>query len=123
MEQSTFGIRLGYLRWLRHLIDGAAPAWADIGRAINYTGEGVSKWQVNETPPVDYTVHRPLAAFFDLKDDRWLIHNEGDPPQPDLWKIWLRYRRADPKMVPAGAAKNITEAARSAKKNAKQKKA
>ncbi len=123
MEHSTFGERLEYLRWITYLRQGSPPSWTDIGEGIGYTSEGVSKWRVSEKPP-RYEVHRPLADYFELKDSepRWLIDGVGEPPEPQLWKVWARYRRATPKAVPKGATKQITRADVAAAKAAARKK-
>lgn len=101
---------------------GSAPGWAEIGRAVGRSGVGVSYWQDNDEAPSDYKVHEPLAAFFGA-DAAWLIHGKGKPPNSDLWAVWLRYRRAQPKNRAAAAFKEITRADVAADKKRPRKQA
>lgn len=94
MAHSTFAERLGYGRWLRHLIEGEAPSHAEVGRAVDRTGQAVSGWALLEAPPSDYRVHAPLAEYLGV-EERWLIRNEGPPPRPVLWREWLVARALD----------------------------
>lgn len=92
VEQS-FGTRLGYLRWLRHLLTGEAPGHAEIGRAVGLTGQAIMGWAARDEPPDNWRHHEPLAAFFGV-DDTWLIRGQGNPPRPELWRAWLEARGA-----------------------------
>lgn len=92
VTHSTFAERFGYALWIKHLRDGDAPSFAEIGRAVDRTGPAVSAWRNSEEPPPDYRVHPPMAAYFDI-DERWLIRDEGVAPEPELWTRWLRERR------------------------------
>jgi hypothetical protein len=38
-------------------------------------------------PPVDFRVHRPVAAFLGV-EERWLFRAEGEAPEPALWAAW-----------------------------------
>jgi hypothetical protein len=105
----SFGDRFGYLLWLKHLADGEAPSYRDVGKAVERSGEAVGAWRVREDAPPDYRVHEPLAGFFGAAQE-WVVTGKGEPPEPELWKFWIRYRRAQPKPVPAGAAKQVTRA-------------
>lgn len=91
-ETATFSERLAYARWLKHFTSGSAPGNAEIGRAVDRTGPWVTKWADSETPPPDYRVHRPLAAFLGV-EEAWLIRDEGEPPRRDLWQAWIEERR------------------------------
>jgi transcriptional regulator with XRE-family HTH domain len=84
-------LRLGYLRWLFHLLLGEAPSHAEIGKAVGVTGQAVSGWMKRETAPTDYDSVKALVAYFGA-DERWLVKGEGEPSRPDLWSVWLRAR-------------------------------
>lgn len=114
---TTFGDRFGFLLWLKHLENGEPPSYRDVGKAVERTGEAVGAWRVREDAPPDYRLHDPLADFFGA-DPEWIVTGKGEPPEPELWKVWTRYRRAQPKSVPAGAAKQITRADVAAAKKA-----
>lgn len=92
MTPSLFSERFGYARWLRHLATGEAPGFAEVGRAVERTGQAVSAWSSAEEAPVDWRVHGPLARFLDVEEN-WLIKNVGEPPLPDLWRVWTGVRR------------------------------
>lgn len=94
VAHSTFADRFGYVRWLAHLRTGESPGFADIARAIGRTGPAVSAWTVADDPPPDYRIHEPLARYFECAE-RWLIRDDGEPPRPELWKVWADARRAD----------------------------
>lgn len=96
VARSTFGERLGYARWLYHLVTGEAPAYAEIGRATGRTGQAVSGWMGVAESPADYRVHAPTAEFLGV-DERWLFRDEGEPPRPELWKEWIKERRRAPR--------------------------
>lgn len=102
MEPTSFSVRLGYLRWLQHLLSGEAPGHAEIGRAVGVTGQAVMKWMEREDPPVNFRMHAPLASFFDA-DEKWLIRGEGEPQRPDLWAEWTKARRRQVKAAPVEA--------------------
>lgn len=98
---TTFAERFAYARVLRHFFGGDAPGNAEIGKAAERTGQWVTKWAESSTPPRDFEVHRPVTAYLltpvtgrdaDL-DERWLFRNQGEPPYPDLWEIWVSIRR------------------------------
>lgn len=91
----TFRERLAYLRWLKHLVVGEPPTKEAIGEAVNRSGAWVSKWEDSPTAPKDYTVHAPLAAYFDVGRD-WLIEGVGEAPDPDLWTRWRLARGIKP---------------------------
>lgn len=95
MTSPSFAERLGYARWLRHLLTGEAPSHAEIGREVHRTGQAVSGWSAAAEPPSDWKVHAPLAAYLGM-EEKWLIRNEGPPPRPELWREWLVARRLDP---------------------------
>lgn len=88
-----FALRFGYARWLRHLLSGEPPGYAEIGRATGLTGQAVSGWSSREEAPTNYKVHRPLAEFLGVDRD-WLIDGAGDAPDSALWTRWLRAREA-----------------------------
>lgn len=114
--EPSFSSRFGYARWLKHLREGQAPTHAAIGDAIGgRTGQGVAKMGKAEKPPKDWEIHTPLATFLGV-DELWLIRNVGEPPEPELWKVWLRYRRADP----AGIRKTRTKAETAADKRSRR---
>jgi hypothetical protein len=105
-----FGERLGYARWLYHLVTGAAPSHAEIGREVGRTGPAVGAWMEEQEPPSDYRVHAPLAAFLGVEEG-WLIRDAGEPPRAELWAAWTAERRRAPRLKlrpakePAAAAK------------------
>lgn len=88
---STFGERFGYACWLYYLREGKAPAYAAIGRVAGRTGEAVGMWMNAKEPPSDFKVHEPAASFLGI-DERWLFREEGEPPRPDLWEVWIAAR-------------------------------
>lgn len=96
MAHSTFGERFGYACWLYYLRNGRPPSYAAIGREASRTGEAVSAWASAEQPPADFKVHAPTAEFLEV-DEMWLFREQGDPPKPDLWKVWLSERRRAPR--------------------------
>lgn len=98
MAQSTFALRFGFARWLKHLEAGEAPSHAEIGRAVERTGQAVSGWSAAPDPPPDWKVHEPLAAYLGVAEG-WLVKNRGEPPHPELWPIWTKHRRATPPAV------------------------
>ena len=91
MARSEFGARLGYVRWLFHLLTGESPSFAEIGKAVGVSGQAVSGWAKRAAPPVGYESSKALVAFFGVDED-WLIGGHGDPPRPDLWRIWIAAR-------------------------------
>lgn len=111
MSRSSFAERFGYGIWLRHLVTGAAPSFAEIGREVDRTGPAVSGWTRTEEPPSDFRVHAPLAAFLGL-EERWLVHNEGSPPREELWKAWVTERRRAPRIATAFRAAGKKPAAK-----------
>lgn len=97
MAHSRFDERLGYARWLKHLVDGEAPAHSEIGQAVDRTGQAVSGWARKAEPPSDFRVHAPLAKYLAV-DQAWLIEGAGEAPRAELWKAWLQERRRAPKV-------------------------
>lgn len=93
VADSTFAERLAFARVLMHFRTGEAPTNADIGRAVDRTGQWVTKWAESDTPPRDYEVHAPLAKYLAVPET-WLIRDDGLPPREDLWADWLAERRA-----------------------------
>jgi hypothetical protein len=89
---STFAERFGFARWLRFLATGEASSFAEIGRAVDRTGQAVSAWSSAGDAPTDWRVHEPLAAFLSV-EDAWLVKNAGEPPRADLWAVWIAARR------------------------------
>jgi hypothetical protein len=87
VEQSTFAVRLGYARWLRHLLAGEAPGNAEIARAVKHTGQWLTRWAASAEPPTDFRVHEPIAAFLGVSE-RWLFRGTGEAPRPELWDAW-----------------------------------
>lgn len=112
MEHS-FGIRLGYARWLKHLRDGWAPGHAEIGKAVGRTGQAVRGWAQLDDAPTDYRIHEPLVEFLGI-DETWLIRGDGDAPKPDLWKEWTRARKIQLRAAPKGAFPKLTRAKKAA---------
>jgi hypothetical protein len=95
----TFGLRLGFARWLRHLVEGEAPGHADIGRAVGVTGPAVSLWMgQDKAPKWDY--HRALADYLGVDKD-WLIEGIGEPPHKQLWRLWIARREGIEQAPPA----------------------
>lgn len=85
-------MRLGFLLWLKHLSEGEPPSYKEVGEAVGRTGVTVSAWRGFEEPPSDYKLHGPLEHYFGAPA-KWIVDGAGDPPQPDLWKIWVKMRR------------------------------
>jgi len=83
-----FAERLAYARLLVHLRTGRCVTHTEISEAVGRTQPWVTKWARSATPPRDYEVHRPLAAFLDV-DEAWLVRGEGSAPEPELWERWL----------------------------------
>lgn len=106
---TTFAERLAFARLVYHYRTGKSPGNADLGRAVKRTQPWATKWAASDTPPTDYRVHAPLAAFLQV-DERWLIRGEGEPPMPDLWTTW-RSQRVPPKDVTAEASAAVRRAA------------
>lgn len=81
---------------------GDAPGNAEIGKAAERTGQWVAKWAESETAPRDFEVHTPVTEYLLTPvsgrevslDERWLFRAQGDPPHPELWKIWINARRS-----------------------------
>lgn len=92
MPETTFAERLAYARALRHIRTGEAPSDAEIGKAVDRVPQWVTKWKQSETPPKDYRVHAPLAEFLEVPVE-WLRDGSGDPPEPDVWALWVAARR------------------------------
>lgn len=98
MARSAFSERFGFAMWLRHLIRGEAPSYAEIGRAVAksgdkaMSGQAVGAWAHREAAPKNYELHKPLATFFDVPKD-WLVDDDGEPPRPELWDVWIAQRR------------------------------
>lgn len=111
MAHSTFADRFGYVRWIAHLRTGESPGFAAIAKAIGRTGPAVGAWTEAIDPPPDYRIHEPLARYFDCSE-RWLIREEGEPPRPALWPVWLKDRKERAKVARGGVrAIKSTEAA------------
>jgi hypothetical protein len=89
-----FGERFAYLRWYRHYLTGECPSNAEIGRVVHRTGQSVANWSALADPPVDWKVHAPLADYLGVTQD-WLIRNQGDPPERDLWARWSAQRETE----------------------------
>jgi len=87
VAHTTFAERLAYARLVFHYRTGKAPGNAEIARSAGRTGEWLTKWERSPTPPRDYTVHAPIAAYLGA-DERWLFRGEGEPPMPQLWEEW-----------------------------------
>lgn len=94
MTHSTFAERFAYARTLRLVRTGDYPSKAEIGRAVDRTGQAVGPWEELDEPPTDWRVHGPLAAYLGVPE-RWLIRGEGEAPRPELWAAWLSERRGD----------------------------
>jgi hypothetical protein len=98
VARSEFAERFGFAMWLRHLITGEAPSYAEIGRAVTkpgekaLTGQAVGAWAEREKAPRNWELHKPLATFFAVDKD-WLVDDDGDPPRPELWEVWIAERR------------------------------
>lgn len=107
VEPSRFSERLGYARWLYHLVKGVAPTHAGIGSEVGRSGVAVGYWMDDAEPPSDYRVHAPLARYLGVRDT-WLIRNEGQPPRPELWNAWIEERRR----AAATPALRVTERSR-----------
>ena len=90
-------MRFGYLRWLRHLRDGDAPAFAAIGRAVRpekpLSGQAVSGWMKRDVATDSRHNNRALAAYFSVSED-WLVDEAGEAPEPELWAVWMDARQA-----------------------------
>lgn len=92
MELSTFGVRFGYLRWLKHLKDGEPPSLNAIGEAVGRHGVTVGEWRDKERFPNVRGLDAELSRYFGAPP-AWIADGEGEPPQPELWKIWVKLRR------------------------------
>lgn len=103
MAPSRFGHRFGYALWLHHLRSGRVLPWAKIGEAVGRSGQAVSAWPELEDAPTDWRIQEPLSELLSASVD-WLIKDEGEPPMPDLWKVWIAERRRAQRM-PASAFK------------------
>lgn len=100
--------------WLKHLTDGEAPSYRDVGKETNRSGEAVSAWRRMERFPNVRDIEKPLSRYFGASED-WIVDGAGDPPQAELWKLWTRMRRVRHAAADA-------EDARSAVASAKRKK-
>lgn len=100
VAQSFFGVRFNYLRWRRFLETGEAPTFADIGRAVGRTGPAVGAWVHMQGAPTDYRLHGPLLEFFELESDAWLIKDQGEAPDPELYRVWLQHQGVVPILSP-----------------------
>lgn len=104
VDPSSFSTRFGFLLWLKHLAEGVPPSYKEVGEAVGRSGVAVSAWRAMENAPIDYRLHEPLSRYFSASA-KWIVDGEGDPPQPELWKVWLRSRqgvrpaRADAKLA------------------------
>lgn len=116
MAPSRFADRLGYVRWLYHLVHGAAPTHAAIGAAVGRSGVAVSYWMDETDAPTDYRLHAPLSAFFGAQE-RWLVRGEGDPPRPELWAAWMKERTRVARM-PVASFRPAAKAPQEKKKGA-----
>lgn len=102
MKLAGFAERLAFARVLMHFRRGRCVTNTEIGAAVERTQPWVTKWAKSATPPKDYEVHRPLAAYLGVEES-WLIRGEGDPPDVDLWDRWIAMRaKRPPQKVPAG---------------------
>lgn len=98
MARSTFASRLGYVRWLWHLATGEPLDFSEIGRRVGnaagtepLVGQTISGWAKRETAPDSYRNNKALAVTFGVSES-WLINGAGEPPRPDLWSPWERFR-------------------------------
>ena len=89
---SAFHERLAYARWLLHLRTGDCPADADIARGISQSAPWVAKWKVRTDAPDSRERAKALSSFLGVREE-WLIDNEGEPPEPNLWDRWIAERR------------------------------
>lgn len=113
--EHSFGTRFGYLRWLQFLRTGECASFAEIARAVGRTGPAVSAWMRATDAPTDYRVREQLTEYF---GEAWLLDGGDKAPEPELWKLWLRHRRADAKPLSASGFKRVTRAdVDTAKKN------
>lgn len=88
-----FRLRLAYARWLHHLRTGACAGNAEIGREVGVTGPWVTKWAKRDDAPDSRQTGRRLCQFLGVSE-LWLLDDEENPPEPDLWKQWLDARNA-----------------------------
>lgn len=102
MEHSTFSERLAYARLLHHFFAGEPVGNAEIGRVVNHSGQWVTGIADKDSPPKDFNVQKPIAELLGVRAE-WLFKNEGEPPRPEMWKLWIRVRRARPRQLPKGA--------------------
>lgn len=85
--ETRFRDRLGYARWRYHLRHGAYPGNAEIARAVDVTGPWVTKWSQRDDAPDSRGLGRALSAFLECPES-WLMDDEGEPPDPDLYERW-----------------------------------
>lgn len=90
--ETTFAERFAYACLIRHYRAGKAPTNAEIGRAVQRTGQWVLKWSEATEAPTDYRVHAPLAEYLGV-DRQWLIEGKGPAPEPGFWAGWLELHR------------------------------
>lgn len=95
VAHSKFWERLAYARFRYSAYHGHEPGNAEIGRAVDRSGQAISAWDGRDLPPPDYIdgkpLHQPLADFLEVPKT-WLIGGDGDPPDGDLWKYWQALR-------------------------------
>lgn len=107
MARSGFDIRFGYLRWLYHLQTAKPLDFAELARELRgpaeaptLSGQTISGW-AKRSKATDSRKHmRALATYFAVAED-WLIDGHGEPPRPELWRVWEAARsRPVPVMAP-----------------------
>lgn len=94
VARTRFGHRFGFALWLHHLRTGRALPWSKIGEAVGRTGQAVSAWPEQEEAPTDWKIQEPLSQLLGASVE-WLIKDQGEPPMPDLWDVWLRTRQKE----------------------------
>lgn len=95
MSAPSFTDRLAYARFLVYFRTGEAPSNAALAKAAGRTGPWVTQIEDKPDPPADYRVHRPMAEFLGVPE-RWLIHGEGSPPEPEMFARWWAQRTGRP---------------------------
>lgn len=107
MASTGFDDRLAYLRWLRSAGRPKAETDDELAVALGVGKKWLDKWKRRSDSPDGRDEEKSIRQSLGDAVTRWLYDDEGDPPKPDLWKVWIRALRARPTELPATAFPSV----------------
>lgn len=96
LAHSVFRDRLAFARFYAHLHLGRYITNSEIARAVGVDPAWVTKWSKRPDAPDSRVAGRALAELFGVAES-WLMDDEGEAPEAELWTLWQQARGTAPK--------------------------